>query len=259
MARFTIDAVVARSGVAKTTMHHHMIVLRSAGIVTSRRDGNTVFYRLADPRHRFVPAGRPHHQGDAQRGQALSFAARYIGGLKTSRSHMGDKEAKPPVTLVDAKTQRDGVAESITFVLDRLAAYLVVDEIPRDLANLTGTQLHDHGGSLGAYTVVSGELSEARWDPVTAQLTEQVVAGIERALAHPAELVAERSRAVREVVGEVDGPQDAGGTLGHRPTTGTAHATGEAGTATSAQAGAGNLGDHALRLRWGTDRRVAVL
>ena len=39
-----------------------------------------------------------------------------------------------------------------------------------------GTQLHDHGGSLGAYTVVSGELSEARWDPVTAQLTEQVVA-----------------------------------------------------------------------------------
>ena len=39
-----------------------------------------------------------------------------------------------------------------------------------------GTQLHDHGGSLGAYTVVSGELSEARWDPVTAQLTDQVVA-----------------------------------------------------------------------------------
>ncbi|HUE75177.1 MAG TPA: zinc-dependent metalloprotease [Pirellulaceae bacterium] len=46
----------------------------------------------------------------AQRGQALSFAARYIGGLKTSRSHFGDKDAKPPVTPVDAKTQRDVLA-----------------------------------------------------------------------------------------------------------------------------------------------------
>jgi hypothetical protein len=39
-----------------------------------------------------------------------------------------------------------------------------------------GTQLHDHGGSVGAYTVVSGALSEAQWDPVTAQLTEHVFA-----------------------------------------------------------------------------------
>jgi hypothetical protein len=39
-----------------------------------------------------------------------------------------------------------------------------------------GTQLHDHGGSLGAYTVVTGELSEASWDPITGQLTEQGVA-----------------------------------------------------------------------------------
>jgi ArsR family transcriptional regulator, virulence genes transcriptional regulator len=29
-------------------MSQHLAVLRSAGIVTTRRDGNTVFYRLAD-------------------------------------------------------------------------------------------------------------------------------------------------------------------------------------------------------------------
>lgn len=29
-------------------MSQHLAVLRSAGIVTSRREGNTVFYRLAD-------------------------------------------------------------------------------------------------------------------------------------------------------------------------------------------------------------------
>jgi len=31
-------------------MSQHLSVLRSAGLVTTRRDGNTVYYRLADPR-----------------------------------------------------------------------------------------------------------------------------------------------------------------------------------------------------------------
>lgn len=35
-----------------------------------------------------------------------------------------------------------------------------------------GTQLHDHGGSSGAFTVVSGELSEAVWTPGVEALRE---------------------------------------------------------------------------------------
>jgi len=31
-------------------MSQHLAVLRSAGLVTARRDGSTVYYRLADPR-----------------------------------------------------------------------------------------------------------------------------------------------------------------------------------------------------------------
>jgi ArsR family transcriptional regulator len=31
-------------------MSQHLAVLRSAGLVVTRRDGSTVFYRLADPR-----------------------------------------------------------------------------------------------------------------------------------------------------------------------------------------------------------------
>ncbi len=31
-------------------MSQHLAVLRSAGLVVARREGNTVFYRLADPR-----------------------------------------------------------------------------------------------------------------------------------------------------------------------------------------------------------------
>ena len=38
-----------------------------------------------------------------------------------------------------------------------------------------GTQLHDHGGSLGAYTVVAGELSEVSWDPRSGELVERAV------------------------------------------------------------------------------------
>ena len=31
-------------------MSQHLAVLRSAGLVTTRRDGNTVYYRLTDPK-----------------------------------------------------------------------------------------------------------------------------------------------------------------------------------------------------------------
>ena len=31
-------------------MSQHLAVLRAAGLVAARREGNTVYYRLADPR-----------------------------------------------------------------------------------------------------------------------------------------------------------------------------------------------------------------
>ncbi len=45
----------------------------------------------------------------AQQGQGMYFVSRYVGGLKTSRSHKGDKDAQPPVALVDTKLQRDAL------------------------------------------------------------------------------------------------------------------------------------------------------
>ncbi|MCU0875133.1 MAG: zinc-dependent metalloprotease, partial [Pirellulaceae bacterium] len=42
-------------------------------------------------------------------GQAMQFAARYVGGIHTSRSHKGDKDGKPPFTVVDVKKQRDAL------------------------------------------------------------------------------------------------------------------------------------------------------
>lgn len=40
-------------------------------------------------------------------GMAMFFASREIGGIEVSRSHKGDKEAKAPFIVVDAKKQRD--------------------------------------------------------------------------------------------------------------------------------------------------------
>src|SRR5262245_1043366 len=45
----------------------------------------------------------------AQYGQSSFFVSRYIGGLQTSRSHKGDKDARPPVTLVDPARQREAL------------------------------------------------------------------------------------------------------------------------------------------------------
>ena len=46
----------------------------------------------------------------SEHGQAMFFAARLIGGLHTSRSHKGDKDAKPPVEVVSVEKQRESLA-----------------------------------------------------------------------------------------------------------------------------------------------------
>jgi Met-zincin/Domain of unknown function (DUF5117) len=45
----------------------------------------------------------------SQHGQGMFFAARYIGGLETSRSHKGDKDGKPPIDIVDVAKQREAL------------------------------------------------------------------------------------------------------------------------------------------------------
>jgi len=41
--------------------------------------------------------------------ESMYFVSRYVGGLKTSRSHKGDKDGRPPIALVDVKVQRDAL------------------------------------------------------------------------------------------------------------------------------------------------------
>lgn len=46
----SVSDLSGRVGCQVPNMSQHLAVLRSAGLVTSRRDGNTIYYRLADPR-----------------------------------------------------------------------------------------------------------------------------------------------------------------------------------------------------------------
>ena len=46
----SVGDLSGRVGCHIPNMSQHLAVLRSAGLVTSRRDGSTIFYRLSDPR-----------------------------------------------------------------------------------------------------------------------------------------------------------------------------------------------------------------
>ena len=46
----SVGDLAARVSCQVPNMSQHLAVLRSAGLVTARRDGSTVYYRLADPR-----------------------------------------------------------------------------------------------------------------------------------------------------------------------------------------------------------------
>ncbi len=46
----SVRDLATRVGCQVPNMSQHLAVLRSAGLVTTRRDGSTVFYRLSDPR-----------------------------------------------------------------------------------------------------------------------------------------------------------------------------------------------------------------
>lgn len=46
----SVSDLSTKVGCQVPNMSQHLAVLRSAGLVTTRREGSTVFYRLADPR-----------------------------------------------------------------------------------------------------------------------------------------------------------------------------------------------------------------
>jgi hypothetical protein len=66
--------------------------------------------RMVKEGDNYVQARRTFNILLSQQGQAMFFASRYVGGMYTSRSHKGDKDAKAPVIPVEVNKQRDTLA-----------------------------------------------------------------------------------------------------------------------------------------------------
>jgi DNA-binding transcriptional ArsR family regulator len=45
----SVTMIVAETGATQTNVSRHLALMRAAGIVSRRRDGNTVYYRVIDP------------------------------------------------------------------------------------------------------------------------------------------------------------------------------------------------------------------
>lgn len=45
----SVSAIVVATGATQTNVSRHLAMLRSAGVVSRRREGNTVHYAVADP------------------------------------------------------------------------------------------------------------------------------------------------------------------------------------------------------------------
>ncbi len=50
IGELSVTDLSERVGCHVPNMSQHLAVLRSAGLVTTRREGSTIFYRLSDPR-----------------------------------------------------------------------------------------------------------------------------------------------------------------------------------------------------------------
>ncbi len=100
-------------------------------------------------------------------GQAMFFTARNIGGIEVSRSHKGDKGAKAPFIVTDAKQQRD--------TLELLSERVFSDkpfEFPPALYNyLAATRWSHWGSKIPSRTDYAIHDSVAMWqDRVLSQL-----------------------------------------------------------------------------------------
>ena len=65
--------------------------------------------RMTEEGDDYVQARRAFNILLASHGRSMFFAARYVGGLSLSRSHKGDKDAPPPVEVIDAAKQREAL------------------------------------------------------------------------------------------------------------------------------------------------------
>ena len=90
----------------------------------------------------YVKARRAFNVLMSTRGEAMLNAARIIGGLRTSRSHKGDKDASGPIEMIDPQQQRAA--------LELISDYVFKDDayqLPGEIYNKLGPNRWSHWGA----------------------------------------------------------------------------------------------------------------
>ncbi len=98
--------------------------------------------RLVEDGDNYSKARRGFNVLLSQHGQAMSFVARNVGGLKTSRSHKGDAKAPAPVEMIDAKRQRDSLT-----LLEKEVFASTTYEFPAKIYSFLATSRWSHWGA----------------------------------------------------------------------------------------------------------------
>ncbi len=81
----TVSALLHETGIEPSTLSTHLAVLRRAGVVQTRREGTTIFYRLADPSvQELLVAARTFLYGTLSRNSGL------IADLEQDLAQSGD-------------------------------------------------------------------------------------------------------------------------------------------------------------------------
>jgi len=91
----------------------------------------------------FTQARRAFNVLLSTHGEGMFYASRYVGGVLTSRSHKGDKDARPPFTIVAPKKQR----ESLSLLEKEVFGRDAYTFIPRDMHQYLGPLRWRHWGA----------------------------------------------------------------------------------------------------------------
>ncbi|WP_113704362.1 ArsR/SmtB family transcription factor [Nonomuraea lactucae] len=153
----SVEALAQAAGLGLTTASNHLQVLKQAGLVTTRRQGTKVFYRLAGcdvgALWALLRQVGSAHQAEVERARAAYFGPGDTEQL--TREQLQERIAEGGVTLIDVRPGEEYAAghipSALSVPLDQLADRL--DELPADGAIVAYCR--------GAYCVLAREAVRA--------------------------------------------------------------------------------------------------
>ncbi len=90
----SVSSIVAATGATQTNVSRHLSLMHQAGVVSRRRDGSTVYYKVLDPEfardlpHRLRAHRGPHRGRRAVEARVARFRCRALAARRVVRCRM---------------------------------------------------------------------------------------------------------------------------------------------------------------------------